>query len=527
MSTPGEENRTEGNAHSPKNGSKLEIIRSQAMAGGGEKRIDAQHEKGKLTARERIHLLVDDGSFVEMDSFVLHQCDDFNMEKQKFLGDGVVTGYATVNGKKIFLYSQDFTVLGGSLGEAHARKITKVMDMAICAGCPVIGLLDSGGARIQEGVNSLAGYGEIFYRNVAASGVIPQISVILGPCAGGAVYSPALTDFIIMGGRNAYMFVTGPNVVESVTGEKVSFFELGGTGIHGSKSGVCHRTANSEQDALVEVQKLLSYLPSNNLDDPPHDDSAVRVKNGNIGSIVPSSENDPYDMGKIIGMLVDSGSFFEIQPDFAKNIIVGFARIENKVVGIIANQPQYLGGALDVDASDKASRFIRFCDSFNIPIVTLVDVPGFLPGISQEHQGIIRHGAKLLYAYSEASVPKLTVIIRKAYGGAYIVMGSKHLGADMNWAWETAQIAVMGAEGAAKILYSRELQAAEEPQKMLNEFSNMYKEQFSHPYRVAERGHIDNIIRPEETREEIAKALMIFHHKRQQLPKRKHGVFPV
>jgi acetyl-CoA carboxylase carboxyltransferase component len=503
---------------------KLQELRDESKLAGGQEGIDVQHKKGKLTARERIDLLLDHGSFVEMDSFVKHRCDKFGMEHKKYLGDGVITGYGTIDGRKVFIYSQDFTILGGSLGNAHAQKICKVMDLALKIGCPIIGLLDSGGARIQEGVNSLAGYGDIFYRNVLASGVIPQISVILGTCAGGAVYSPALTDFIIMGGKNAFMFVTGPRVVKSITSEDVSFSELGGSEIHATISGVCHRVAESEEKALEIVRKILTYLPSNNLDDPPHPlQKTNTIDPYLLNDIVPESENEPYDMKKLIEIITDQDSFYEIFPDWAKNIITGFGRIENHTLGIIANQPLHLGGAIDFNASDKAAKFIRFCDAFNIPLLTLVDVPGFMPGIKQEHSGIIRHGAKMLFAYSEATVVKIAVIIR----GAYIVMSSKHLGSDINLAWNSAQIAVMGAEEACKILYRKDLKKTEDPIKMLKNFSEQYKREFFNPYQVAEQGHIDNIIYPHETRSEIIKYLSFLATKREQIPKRKHGIIPL
>ncbi len=444
---------------------KLQELRDESRLGGGEERIDTQHQKGKLTARERIELLVDYESFIEIGSFVKHHSDKFGLEKKKFLGDGVVTGYGTIVGRKVFIYSQDFTVLGGTIGKAHAQKICKIMDLALKMGCPVIGLIDSGGARIQEGVDALDGLGDIFYRNVQASGIIPQISVVLGTSAGGAAYSPALTDFLIMGGKNAFMFITGPQVVKSVTGEDASFVGLGGPEIHSTISGVCHRVAESEEEALEIVKKLLTYLPSNNLDDPPSPFEKFSAMDQNLlNKIVPESENEPYDMETLINLVVDQESFFEIFPDWARNIIIGFGRIENQTVGIIANQPLYLSGAIDFNAADKAARFIRFCDSFNIPLITLVDVPGFIPGVKQEYSGIIRHGAKLIYAYSEATVVKITVIIRKAYGGAYIVMNSKQLGSDINLAWNSAQIAVMGAEGACKILFRNHLKETKRDQ---------------------------------------------------------------
>ena len=510
------------------NSNKLQELRIKSKLGGGQERIEAQHKKGKLTARERIELLMDADSFTEIDSFVMHHCDKFGMEQKKYLGDGVITGYGTINNRKVFIYSQDFTVLGGTIGKAHAQKISKIMDLALKMGCPIIGIIDSGGARIQEGVDGLAGLGDIFYRNIRASGVIPQISVILGTSAGGAAYSPALTDFIIMGGKNAFMFITGPQVVKSVTGEEISFSELGGSYIHSTTSGVCHRATDTEEEALELTKKLLSYLPLNNLDDPPHStQKAIGADPYLLDNIVPKNENEPYDMKEVIDLLLDQDSFFEIFPKWAENIITGFGRIENHTIGIIANQPLNLGGAIDYNASDKAARFIRFCDAFNIPLLTLVDVPGFMPGIKQENSGIIRHGAKLLFAYSEASVVKITVIIRKAYGGAYIVMSSKNLGSDINLAWNSAQIAVMGAEGACKILFRNSLKNTDDPKEMLKNFTEQYKREFSNPYQVAEQGYLDNIIFPHETRNEIIKGLNFLSSKREQAPRRKHGISPV
>jgi acetyl-CoA carboxylase carboxyltransferase component len=508
--------------------SRLQELRCESKLGGGQERIEAQHNKGKLTARERIELLVDYESFIEIDSFVKHNCDKFGMEKKKFLGDGVVTGFGTINGRKVAIYSQDFTILGGTIGKAHAQKISKIMDLALKIGCPIIGIIDSGGARIQEGVDALDGLGNIFYHNVRASGIIPQISVILGTSAGGAAYSPALTDFVIMGGKNAFMFITGPQVINSVTGEDVSFSELGGSEIHSTISGVCHRVADTEEEALEIVKKLLTYLPSNNLDDPPHTLEQTKAMDPYLlDQLVPESEDEPYDMKKVIEEIVDQDSFFELFPDWAKNIIIGFGRIENQIVGIIANQPLYLSGALDYNASDKAARFIRFCDAFNIPLLTLVDVPGFMPGVKQENSGIIRHGAKMLFAYSEATVVKITVIIRKAYGGAYIVMSSKNLGSDINIAWISAQIAVMGAEGACRILFRKYLREAEDPDILLKDFTTQYKGEISNPFQVAEKGHIDKVIYPHETRDEIIKSLKFFETKREQTLKRKHGISPV
>ena len=507
---------------------RLQKLRIKSKLGGGKERIEAQHKKGKLTARERIELLVDTDSFTEIDSFVTHNCTKFGMEQKKYLGDGVITGYGTIDSRKIFIYSQDFTVLGGTIGKAHAQKISKIMDLALKMGCPVIGIIDSGGARIQEGVDGLAGLGDIFYRNIRASGVIPQISVVLGTSAGGAAYSPALTDFTIMGGKNSFMFITGPQVVNSVTGEDISFAELGGSEIHSTTSGLCHRAADTEEDALEIAKKLLSYLPSNNLDDPPHpSQKALAMDSYLLDKIVPQDENEPYDMKEVIEILLDQDSFFEIFPKWAENIIIGFGRMENHTIGIIANQPLNRGGAIDYNASDKAARFIRFCDAFNIPLLTLVDVPGFMPGVRQENSGIIRHGAKMLFAYSEASVVKITVIIRKAYGGAYIVMSSKNLGSDINLAWNSAQIAVMGAEGACKILFRNSLKDADDPREMLRNFTEQYKREFSNPYQVAEQGYLDNVIFPHETRKEIIKGLNFLTTKREQTPRRKHGISPV
>ncbi len=508
--------------------SELQEKRKKSLEGGGEKRVENQHKKGKLTARERIELLVDENSFVEIDSLVTHQSTKFNLENDKPLGDGVVTGHATISERQVCIYSQDFTVFGGSLGRAQATKICKLMDLAIKTGNPIIGILDSGGARIQEGVASLAGYGDIFFRNTQASGVIPQISIILGPCAGGAVYSPALTDFVLMNKENSFMFVTGPEVVKAVSGEDISFYDLGGSIVHSKKTGVSHLVGESEEETLDLARKLLSYLPSNNLNDPPFDpETSEESEQTSLRELIPDEENEPYDMKSIIGTIVDSDSFLELNEDWAKNIIVGFARMQGFTVGIIANQPLFLGGAIDYNAADKSSRFIRFCDSFNIPILTFVDVPGFLPGVKQEHEGIIRHGAKLLYAYSEATIPKISIIVRKAYGGAYIVMSSKHLGTDINLAWPSAQIAVMGAEGAVRILYKRRLKEEKEPEKVLEEFTQEFKEEFANPYQAAELGYIDRVIFPEETRSEIIASLHLLQNKREQSPKRKHGISPV
>jgi propionyl-CoA carboxylase beta chain len=504
----------------------------RAQLGGGEERIQKQHAAGKLTARERIELLLDPGSFVELDRYVTHRCVDFEMEKQKFLGDGVVTGYGTVHGRTVYLFSQDFTVFGGSLSGAHASKICKVMDMALKAGAPLIGLNDSGGARIQEGVESLGGYAEIFWRNVQASGVIPQISVVLGPCAGGAVYSPAMTDFIFMVDGSSYMFVTGPDVIKTVTHEDVTKEALGGAEAHAEKSGVCHFVLPSEKSCLDAVRKLLGLIPSNNLDAPP----AKKVSDpedracGEIAKILPDNSNKPYDMRALVADVVDDREFLEVQATYAQNIIVGFARLGGKSVGVVGNQPQHLAGCLDIAASVKAARFVRYCDAFNIPLVTFVDVPGFLPGTQQEHGGIIKHGAKLLYAYSEATVPKLTVITRKAYGGAYDVMASKHIRADFNFAYPTAEIAVMGPEGAINILYRKEMVEAEKQGRTAEErtrLADLYREKFANPYKAAELGYIDEVIRPEDTRRLLISSLRAVGGKREARPARKHGNIPL
>jgi propionyl-CoA carboxylase beta chain len=499
------------------------------LLGGGQHRIDAQHKKGKLTARERIELLVDKGTFQELDKFVTHRSTDFGLEKEQYLGDGVVTGYAKINDRLVYLFSQDFTVFGGSLSETHAEKICKIMDLATKVGAPVIGLNDSGGARIQEGVVSLGGYADIFHRNVLSSGVIPQISAIMGPCAGGAVYSPAMTDFTLMVKNTSYMFVTGPNVVKTVTHEIVSSEELGGATTHASKSGVTHFTAKNEVEALQKVRSLLSYIPQNNQEKTPklpyqNNTSESRIK---LNSILPENPNQPYDIREVIENTVDENSFFEVHKEFAENIVVGFARIAGRSIGIIANQPAYLAGVLDINSSRKGARFTRFCDAFNIPILVLVDVPGFLPGTDQEWNGIIVNGAKLLYALSEATVPKVTVITRKAYGGAYDVMNSKHIGADMNFAWPTAEIAVMGPKGAAEIIFKNEIAKAENPEQKLNEKVDEYTETFANPYKAAERGFIDEIILPEQTREKLIIAFEMLENKTVDRPKRKHGNIPL
>jgi acetyl-CoA carboxylase carboxyltransferase component len=500
----------------------LNEMRAKSHLGGGEDRIERQHAEGKLTARERIELLLDPGSFHEVDAFVIHRERNFGMDAddKKFLGDSVVTGWGTINGRLTYVFSQDFTVIGGSLSEVHAEKICKIMDMAMKTGAPVIGMNDSGGARIQEGVISLGGYADIFLKNTLSSGVIPQISLIMGPCAGGAVYSPALTDFIIMVKNSSYMFVTGPDVVKAVTQEDVTKEELGGAMTHTGLSGVAHLAAENEEDAMFLVQELLSYIPQNNMEDPksvPTWDDALRTEEV-LDTIIPENPNKPYDIKEIIRLIMDEGRFFEIQPDFAANIVIGFARLGGHSVGIIANQPQVLAGVLDIDASEKAARFIRFCDCFNIPIVTFVDVPGFMPGIKQEHGGIIRAGAKLLYAYCEATIPKLTVITRKAYGGAYDVMSSKHIRGDLNLAWPTAEIAVMGPDGAVNIIFRREIAEADDPVAKKAELVAEYRKQFANPYIAAGRGFIDDIIMPRETRPRLINALEAFLNKRDSNP---------
>ncbi len=503
-----------------------------AELGGGADRIAKQHAAGKLTARERIELFLDPGTFEELDKFVTHRCTDFEMDRQKFLGDGVVTGFGKVNGRPVYVFSQDFTVFGGSLSGAHASKICKVMDLALKTGAPVIGLNDSGGARIQEGVESLGGYAEIFWRNTQASGVVPQISVILGPCAGGAVYSPAITDFIFMVENQSYLFVTGPDVIKTVTHEDVSKEDLGGAEAHSEKSGVTHFVYPNEAACLEGVRNLLSYLPSNNAENAPKNrtqDSEDRpcLK---IASVLPDSANKPYDIRQVIADVVDDGEFLEVQPAYARNIVVGFARIGGRSVGVIGNQPAHLAGCLDIDASLKGARFVRFCDSFNIPLVTLIDVPGFLPGTQQEYGGIIKHGAKLLYAYAEATVPKLAVIVRKAYGGAYDVMSSKHIRSDFNFAYPSAEIAVMGPEGAINILYRKEIAQAEKEgrlQEARTRLADEYREKFANPYKAAEYGYIDEVIAPEETRRKLARCLSLLEGKRERGPSRKHGNIPL
>lgn len=508
---------------------RLNKLREQALVGGGEARQQRQRDKGKLTARERIEELVDPESFVELDRFVTHRCQDFGMDEKQILGDGVVTGHATINGRNVYLFAQDFTVFGGALGEAHAAKICKVMDLAVQNGAPVIGLNDSGGARIQEGVESLGGYAEIFYRNTQASGVVPQISVILGPCAGGAVYSPAITDFVFMVKESSHMFITGPDVIKTVTNEEVTFEELGGADTHASKSGVNHFTFDSEKDCLRFLRDFMDFLPSNNLDDPPQgptSDPADRLCKG-LEDLVPPNPNKPYNVEDVIKEIVDDGLFLPVQSEWAQNIVVGFARLEGRPVGVVANNPSSLAGVLDINASQKGARFVRFCDSFNIPLVTLVDVPGFLPGVQQEHGGIIRHGAKLLYAYCEATVPKVTVILRKAYGGAYDVMCSSHIRADVNLSWPTGEIAVMGPQGAINIIFRRELAEADDPEQKREELIEEYKRQFASPYVAASRGFIDDVIEPKHTRHRLIKTLRTLKGKRVQRPARKHGNIPL
>ncbi|MGE0143765.1 MAG: acyl-CoA carboxylase subunit beta [Planctomycetota bacterium] len=509
----------------------LREMRARSQKGGGEQRIAAQHEKGKLTARERIDLLVDPGSFAEVDRFVVHRCRDFGMDSEanKILGDGVVTGSARIGGRPIYLFSQDFTVFGGSLSETHAAKICKIMDLSLKMGVPVIGLNDSGGARIQEGVVSLGGYAEIFLRNTLASGVVPQISAILGPCAGGAVYSPAITDFVLMVEGTSFMHITGPDVVKTVTHEEVTSEELGGARVHASKSGVAHFTAADDTACLMLVRELMGYLPLNNTEDPPYlatSDDPNRAEE-RLDTIVPASSDVPYDMREVVKLVVDDGKFLEVHSAYARNMVVGFARLGGRVVGIVGNQPSYLAGVLDIHASIKGARFIRFCDCFNIPIVTFEDVPGFLPGKGQEHDGIIVHGAKLLYAYCEATVPKLTVITRKAYGGAYDVMSSKHIRGDVNLAWPGAEIAVMGAEGAAKIVFRREIQAASDPKAEEARLVAAYKERFNNPYLAAAHGYVDDVIQPRETRATLIRALELASRKRDSNPPRKHGNIPL
>lgn len=507
----------------------LNARKQRVALGGGEDRIKKQHESGKKTARERIHMLMDPDSFVEMDAYVETRSIEFGMQQKKVPGDGVVTGYGTVNGRLVYIASQDFTVIGGSLGEMHARKITKVMDMAMKMGAPFISINDSGGARIEEGIDALSGFGDIFFRNTLASGVIPQLSVIMGPCAGGAVYSPAITDFVFMVDKTSQMFITGPQVIKAVTGEDVTFDQLGGAGAHNSISGVAHFRSASEEECVSQIKKLISFLPDNNLSDSELIDSTDDVNRviADLNSIIPDEPNKPYDMKQIITSVVDSGDFLEVHAGFAQNIITGFGRVNGRTVGIIANQPQVNAGVLDVDSSDKAARFVRFCDAFNIPVVTFTDVPGYLPGVKQEHNGIIRHGAKLLYAFSEATVPKINIIVRKAYGGAYIAMNSKHLGADMVFAWPTAEIAVMGPDGAANIIFKKEIADSQDPVQTRNDKIQEYRDKFSNPYIAAARGYVDDVIEPAETRIRLASALEMLTSKRENRPAKKHGNIPL
>ncbi len=507
----------------------LRELKEQAALGGGPKRIEQQHAKGKLTARERLDLLLDDNSFHELDTFVTHDIHDFGMQEKKFLGDGVVTGYGTIDGRLVYVFSQDFTVLGGSLGLAHAQKICKIMDMAMKNGAPIIGLNDSGGARIQEGVLSLGGYADIFLRNTLASGVVPQLSAILGPCAGGAVYSPALTDFTIMVKDTSYMFVTGPDVVKTVTHEDVTFEELGGAMVHSTKSGVAHFAADSEEEALSTLRRLLSYIPQNNLEDPPFvppTDDPLRMDEA-LDRIVPENPNKPYDMKEVIRRVVDDGEFLEVHEHYAQNLIVGFARLNGRSIGIVAQQPMVLAGVLDIDSSIKGARFVRFCDCFNIPLVVFEDVPGFMPGLAQEHGGIIKHGAKLLYAFCEATVPKVTVITRKAYGGAYDVMNSRHVRGDIVLAWPTAEIAVMGPQGAVNIIFRREIAAADDPDAKREELVAEYRAKFANPYVAASYGYIDDVIEPRETRPRLISILEMLQNKRDTNPPKKHGNIPL
>ena len=504
-------------------------LREEAKLGGGERRIAQQHERSKLTARERLELLLDEGSFVELDALVTHRATDFGLDQEHYLGDGVVSGHGRIDGRLVFVYAQDFTVFGGSLSEAQAEKICKVMDLAMETGAPIIGLSDSGGARIQEGVASLGGYAEIFLRNTLASGVVPQISVVMGPCAGGAVYSPAITDFTVMVDGSSYMFVTGPHVVKTVTHEEIDFEGLGGARVHNETSGVAHFLAEGEPQALMLTRRILGYMPQNNVDPPLSvaDWQPAAVGGSELDELVPDSAQRSYDMHRVIGGIVDGGSFTEVQSLFARNIICGFARVEGRSVGIVAQQPEVLAGVLDIDASDKAARFVRFCDCFNIPLLTLVDVPGFLPGVDQEHRGIIRHGAKLLYAYCEATVPKVTVITRKAYGGAYDVMSSKHVRGDLNFAWPTAEIAVMGAEGAVNIIFRDEIAESDEPDAERARLVADYEARFANPYVAAARGYIDDIIEPRDTRPRLINALEAMQNKRDSNPARKHGNIPL
>jgi propionyl-CoA carboxylase beta chain len=508
---------------------RLARMREEALLGGGAKRIDQQHARGKLTARERLALLLDEDSFTEIDAFVTHRATEFGLEGERYLGDGVVTGFGRIDGRLVFVYAQDFTVFGGSLSEAHAEKICKVMDLAVENGAPIIGLSDSGGARIQEGVVSLGGYADIFLRNTLASGVVPQVSLVMGPCAGGAVYSPAITDFVVMVDGTSYMFVTGPNVVKTVTHEEIDFEGLGGARVHNETSGVANFLSANEPQALELARTLIGYLPSNNLDPAPRLDSWAdpTVDGVTLDALVPDSPKQSYDMHTVIGGIVDGETFTEVHEHWARNVVCGLARVEGRSIGVVAQQPAVLAGVLDIDASDKAARFVRTCDAFNIPILTLVDVPGFLPGVDQEHRGIIRHGAKLLYAYCEATVPKVTVITRKAYGGAYDVMSSKHVRGDMNYAWPTAEIAVMGVEGAVNIIFRDDIAEAADPDAERARLVAEYEERFANPYIAAARGYVDEVIRPSETRTRVAGALTMLENKRQSVPPKKHGNIPL
>ena len=507
----------------------LRELRAEAELGGGQDRIDAQHEKGKLTARERIEYFLDDDTFTEFDQFRTHRSHTFDMAEEEYAGDGVVTGYGEVDGRTVFVFAHDFTVFGGSLGEVFAEKVCKVMDRAMETGAPIIGLNDSAGARIQEGIDSLAGYADIFHRNQQASGVVPQISAIMGPCAGGAVYSPAITDFVLMVEETSHMFITGPDVIETVTGEEVGFDELGGANTHATESGVAQLTAADEEEALDDIRHLLSYLPQNNVEDPPRvepwDDPERRDEE--LTEIVPDQPQKPYDMTDVIDRVVDEDSFYEVAEAYARNMVVGFGRLDGHAIGVVANQPRFNAGTLDIDSSKKGARFVRFCDAFNIPILTFVDVPGFMPGTDQEHGGIITHGAKLLYAFSEATVPMATVITRKAYGGAYDVMASKHIGADVNYAWPTSEIAVMGPEGAVNVLYSDELEAADDPEARREELVSEYRDQFANPYTAADRGFVDDVIEPPETRPKLIDDFEMLRGKRKSNPDRKHGNIPL
>jgi propionyl-CoA carboxylase beta chain len=507
----------------------LETMRAKARLGGGQDRIDDQHKKGKLTARERVELLVDPNSFEEFDPFVTHRSSDFGLAKKKFLGDGVVTGCGKINGRLVYLFSQDFTVFGGSLSEAHAEKVCKIMKMAMKVGAPVIGLNDSGGARIQEGVVSLGGYADIFLLNTLASGVIPQISAILGPCAGGAVYSPAITDFVLMTKGTSYMFVTGPNVVKTVTHEQVTSEELGGAMVHASKSGVAHFACENEADVIDKLKRLLSYLPSNNCEDPPwiSTNDPLDREDEALNNIVPENPNQPYDIKDVINLVVDEGSFFEVHEEFAQNIVVGFARLGGRSIGIIANQPAIMAGVLDINSSAKGARFIRFCDCFNIPLLTFEDVPGFMPGVDQEHGGIIKNGAKLLFAYCEATVPKITVITRKAYGGAYDVMNSKHVRGDMNYAWPSAEIAVMGPKGAVEIIFKKDIASSSDPEAEVQKKTDEFREKFANPFVAAARGYVDDVIEPKSTRPRLIRAFEMLGTKKDANPPKKHGNIPL